>query len=592
MRRLTLTTLMAVTLILIMAAVASGDDYVEAEVLVKCITTITILDQGPPPITNDEELNAVIEELGVYEIPEIYDFLPTEPVDDANGKWDWEDWQDIMDEERLDTFYTFKYSTDRDPVAAAEMLAACNIVELAEPNYIRELEGSRGPVTKDFIPNDPNFWRQWNLHNTGHNPPGGTPDCDIYAPEGWNYWPPSFRKPVVAVLDTGRDYLHPDLNLNFVSGININDPIDYPYDYDGHGTFVTGIIAADTHNSVGIAGAGYNWVKVMPVKHNLDDGSNSRAIVWAVKNGADVENLSWGGYEYSYQLHAAVRFAYKLGVVLCAAKGNDARRNWGPGTWHYPSDYKEVIAVTATDYNDGIWFSRPGEGGGSNWGPDTEFCAPGEFIYSTWIAPDNYKYKTGTSAAAPHISAAAALIQAHYPYVIDPPMDRTASARYILKNSVDDLGDDDWDEYYGWGRLNLDKLMDQITYDNVAGPLGPYAASPPAEDADVKAQAEASSTFPAAFCIYQNYPNPAKVITTFKFDLPARVGGTRVTLEVYDLSGRRVATVLDENLAPGRYERRWDCSSESGQKLPAGVYVYRLRAGANVATRKVVVAPK
>jgi hypothetical protein len=567
MRRLTLTTLMAVSLILIMAAVASGDDYVEGEVLVKCITTIAILDPGPPPITNNEELNAVIEELAVYEIPEIYDFLPTEPVDDPNGKWDWDNWQDMMDEYEYDTYYNFKYATDIDPIAAAELFEACEIVEFAEPNYLCELENT--------YPNDDYFEQQWNFHNTGQT--GGTLDADIDAPEAWDEWPlHPMRKAVVAVVDTGVNFNHGDLAANLVPGCNFVNAGEPPMDTDGHGTHIAGIITAHTNNNKGVAGTAWNWVRVMPIK--VADGTSwkqetfGRGILWAALHGADVENFSWKFHTLSggdpLFIHKAVQGAFNLGVVMCASKGNHAEYN-GPGNKHFPSDYKEVIAVTATDHNDDVWYEY--EGMGSNYGPDTECAAPGVNILSTFLG-QVYVSWTGTSMAAPHASAICALIQGHFPYAIDPPSARVGEVRSILHANCDDVNHwafPGWDEWIGWGRVNLKKVIDDITdFDKTAGPSKPV---PGLGATDAISCGAGYSSIPEVFRIYQNYPNPAAGTTSFKFDLPGRVGGTRVTLEVYDLSGRRVATVLDENLAPGRYERRWDCSSESGQKLPAGV---------------------
>jgi hypothetical protein len=579
MRRLTLTALLTLCVIILIPAVAGADDYVEGEVLVKCTEELNIDYGGEYPETGNAELDDLIVELGVYDIPEIYDFLPTGEVEDPNGKWDNDDWQDMMDEQEYNTYYDFKYSSDTDPVAAAEMFEECNIVEFAEPNYLFD--------TGSTFPDDTYFSYQWNFHNTGQT--GGTPDADIDAPEAWDDRPFSFRVPVAAVVDTGVDLDHPDLAGNLVTGRNMLDPDSPPNDTYGHGTHVAGIIGAVTDNDRGVAGTCWNHVDIMPIKVGTGPGLSTKAIcggiLWAAEEGADVENFSFGSYHNTKAMEKACEGAYSLGVVMCAAKGND-----GVSTHHYPSDYKTVIAVTATD-DDDVIVAEPKWPWASNYGADTEFCAPGAAIYSTYKNA-GYTHMGGTSMAAPHISAAAALIQAHYPYVVDPPMDRIASARYILQNSVDDLGSDDWDTYYGWGRLNLDKLMDHIIYDTGAGCLGPYAVTRSGEDADVKAQTEGLSAFPAVFRLYQNYPNPANGTTSFKFDLPERAAGTRVTLEVYDLSGRRVATVLNENLGPGSYERRWDCSSDTGQKLPAGVYVYRLRTRADVAVRKIVLAGK
>ncbi len=84
-------------------------------------------------------------------------------------------------------------------------------------------------------------------------------------------------------------------------------------------------------------------------------------------------------------------------------------------------------------------------------------------------------------------------------------------------------------------------------------------------------------------------PNPARDRTTFKFDIPVNAAAGKTTLAVYDLSGRRVATVLSENLPPGRYNYPWVCASETGAKLSPGVYVYVLKTSETTATRKIVI---
>ncbi len=594
MRTLNLTALFTLGVIILIPAVAGADDYVEGEVLVKCTEELIIDNSGGYPQTGDPELDDLIVELGVYDIPEIYDFLPEGEVEDPNGKWDNDDWQDMMDEQEYNTYYEFKYSSDDDPLSVAEMFEACGIVDFAEPNYLYELEEYPVIGGMDFIPNDPLFNDQWNFHNTGQT--GGTADADIDAPEAWNYWPlHPMRKPHVAVVDSGADLDHPDLANNLLPGWNFIEQSATPNDTVGHGTHVAGIITAVTNNGIGVAGTGRNWIKVRPIKVTVGTKVHEKAacggIMWATWMGADVINLSWGGYNYSKAEHEAIQGAWKLGVVVCGSKGNDYIRN-GPGNKHFPSDHKEVIAVTATDHDDHLWFWYAGPRGGSNYGPDTECAGPGEYVKSTYLN-GNYTLMTGTSMAAPHASAICALIQAHFPYAIYPPCARVGEVRSILQVSCDDVnhwGFPGWDEWIGWGRVNLKKTMDNIIDDMAS--YGPGKPSSSRALSDVEAQTEGLSAFPAVFRLYQNYPNPAAGTTSFKFDLPERVGGTRVTLEVYDLSGRRVATVLDENLGPGSYERSWDCSSESGHNLPAGVYVYRLRAGADVATRKFVVTAK
>ena len=99
MRRLTLTALLTLCVIILIPAVAGADDYVEGEVLARCTEVLDIDYSGEYPETGDAELDDLIVELGVYDIPEIYDFLPEGEVEDPNGKWDNDDWEDMMDEQ-------------------------------------------------------------------------------------------------------------------------------------------------------------------------------------------------------------------------------------------------------------------------------------------------------------------------------------------------------------------------------------------------------------------------------------------------------------------------------------------------------------
>jgi len=250
---------------------------------------------------------------------------------------------------------------------------------------------------------------------------------------------------------------------------------------------------------------------------------------------------------------------------------------------HYPSSYKEVIGVSAINaYSELASYS--------NFGPDVECTAPGgegyqgddRGIMSTYIDND-YRYLSGTSMACPHVSAICALIQAHFPYAIDPPSARIGEVRNILWGSCIDQPPPGWDEYFGWGRVNLERTMQNIVSD--AG----LNASPVRTQAD-ELTGFSNDSLPAVWYLYQNYPNPVRGNTTLAFDVPAGEGNVAVGLDVYDLAGRRVAVVARENLGPGKHNFLWDCTSTSGGKVPPGVYIYRLRAGDQALTRKLVVA--
>jgi subtilisin len=209
----------------------------------------------------------------------------------------------------------------------------------------------------------------------------------------------------VAVLDTGIDYTHPDLNDNFKGGIDIvfndNDPFDDSW--NSHGTHVAGIIAAE-ENDIGVIGvapeADLYAVKV------LDGGGFGllswiiAGIDWAVLNGMDIINMSLEGPDSQF-LQAACNNAYSAGVLLVAAAGNF-------GEIGYPAKYDSVIAVTATDANDAKATFSP-------IGPEVELAAPGVDILSTCSLTNNdcvwgYRFLSGTSQASPHVAGTAALL--------------------------------------------------------------------------------------------------------------------------------------------------------------------------------------
>lgn len=263
-------------------------------------------------------------------------------------------------------------------------------------------ENSQSVVT----PSDISFTNQWGLHNTGQT--GGKNDADIDAPEAWGI-SQSNSDVKIAILDTGIDQDHEDLAGKIVLQANFsNSPtID---DFYGHGTHVGGIAAAQTNNNIGVSGAGYN-ASLMNGKVLDDDGVGSHSsvasgIIWAADNGAKVINMSLGSTVGSSTLQNAVNYAWGKGVVLVAAAGN-----CGCKSRLYPAYYSNVIAVAATNHNDGkASFSTYG----SRW---VDLAAPGEQIYSTFPnhpykigKAQNYDYGSGTSMATPFVSGAAALV--------------------------------------------------------------------------------------------------------------------------------------------------------------------------------------
>ncbi len=206
----------------------------------------------------------------------------------------------------------------------------------------------------------------------------------------------------VAVIDTGIDYTHEDLDSNYKGGYDFVFSDSDPFDdsYNSHGTHVAGILAAE-RNGVGVVGVAPN-ASIYAVK--VMDGSGYglvswliAGIEWAVENDIDVVVISSGTEEDSQPLRDACRNAYDSGVILVAAAGN----TYG-GNVTYPARYDSVIAVTATDLNGSRAPFSP-------IGPEIELAAPGVNILST-TRDNSYGYLSGTSQAAPHVAGTAALI--------------------------------------------------------------------------------------------------------------------------------------------------------------------------------------
>ena len=295
-------------------------------------------------------------------------------------------------------------------------------VVFAEPNYA---------VIANEIPDDTLFTSLWGLNNLGQT--GGTIDADIDAVEAWNISTGS-SDVVVAVIDTGIDYTHPDLvdnmwiNEDEIAGNGIDDDsngyVDDIYGYDfvnndgdpfddsNHGTHVAGTIGATGNNGLGVVGVNHQ-VALMGIKFLGANGSGSTSaaiegIVYAADNGALIHNNSWGGGGFSESLRAAIEYAHQKGVLFLAAAGNYGTDN--DIVPSYPSSYEvdNVVSVAATDHNDQL-------AGFSQYGAQSvDLGAPGVDILSS-VPGGAYSSFSGTSMATPQVSGAAALLKAHAP---------------------------------------------------------------------------------------------------------------------------------------------------------------------------------
>lgn len=310
----------------------------------------------------------------------------------------------------------------------------------AEPHYMyltngftSKVEKKSNPISNDNlteetnIPNDLLFSRyQWNLPAIETN-------------RGWNLSKGS-EDVIIAVVDTGVDLGHTDLEGQLVKGYNVVDPNSDPKDDVGHGTHVAGIIGALVNNGEGVAGVSW-YNKIMPVKALDGSGSGTtyavaEGIIWAADHGAKVINMSLGNYADSQFLHDAIKYAYDRDVLLVAASGNDNTER--PG---YPAAYPEVLAVGATNQD----MSRAEY---SNYGDYIDVTAPGTNIASTY--PGNqYAALSGTSMASPHVAAMAGLIRS-----LNPDLTNREVMDLMISQAVD-LGDKGKDKYFGNGQVDV-----------------------------------------------------------------------------------------------------------------------------------------
>jgi subtilisin len=250
----------------------------------------------------------------------------------------------------------------------------------------------------------------------------------------------------VAVLDTGIDHTHPDLQAN-VAGVVSFVPGQSPMDNNSHGTHCAGTIGAAI-NGQGVVGVAPE-VSLYGVKVLADNGSGQfswiiAGINWAVQNKMQIVSMSLGASSAPVALETVCNAAFNAGVLLIAAAGNAGPPPGGqPTSVGFPGRYKNVIAVSAIDANNVL-------ASFSSRGPEVEICAPGVQVLST-IPGGGYGQKSGTSMACPHVAGAAAVIWGAH---------RFATNRQIwdlMGATADNLGNPGWDPLYGYGRVDVDQ---------------------------------------------------------------------------------------------------------------------------------------
>jgi subtilisin family serine protease len=375
-------------------------------------------------------------------------------------------------------------------------------VEFAEPNKVVE---QAAVMRKAEWPTDKLFFKQWALNNIGQSAPYGLPgkrDADLDVMRVWDKVTKGSDKIVVALIDTGCDYTHPDLKDNiwvnekespanggvpgkdddgngyiddvygydFVSGDRTSfkgipgDPD--PMDDGGHGTHCAGSIGAKPNDGQGVAGL--NWkVKIMCVRFLGDQGGSTvdayRAVRYARENGAMIMSNSWGGTGDDSQLfRAELRKAQDKGILFVVAAGNDGTNN--DIKPHWPSNHRNeefrgkrfdnVLSVAASDNQD-----APADF--SNYGHESvDVYAPGVAIVSTYpqalTPPGRAPYATmsGTSMATPYVAGVAALMMAANPSLI-------GNAKEVIRliNETADVNETLLGKVASNGRINAYKAV-------------------------------------------------------------------------------------------------------------------------------------
>ena len=313
-----------------------------------------------------------------------------------------------------------------------DTLLSDNAVVHAAPDYVMSVPANEPVKMVDVpadsaTPTDPLWSHLWGMKN-------------IHANTVWRTHREATNV-IVAVIDTGVDYTHPDLKNNMWTkngshGYDFFDDDNQPLDEQGHGTHCAGTIAAEGNNNVGVVGVCWK-AQIMAMRFLGPDGSGSTAdavkcIDWAVANGAHILSNSWAGPDNSVELAAAITRAEQRGVLFVAAAGNTVNGgNNNDTNPYYPAAFPNanMISVGAIDVNDAAGtFTHYGK-------ISVDIGAPGVGIVSSM--PNNkYAQLDGTSMAAPHVAGAAALVWAKaFPTPAQTPAQMTRVRDLLLQNA-------------------------------------------------------------------------------------------------------------------------------------------------------------
>ena len=428
--------------------------------------------------------------------------------------------------------------------SAIDRLSTIPEIYSAEPYWVADLF---------YMPNDPYADVEWHLEHT-------------HTLEAWDIVRgDTTRHSVVAVIDTGVRWDHPDMTanlwINYAEDLNHNNIPDagdnngtdddgngfvddiWGWDFGSgdnnpressieHGTAVAGSISEATDNGVMGAAIGFS-AKVMVLKSFADNGNfygYLESFIYAADNGAQIINCSWGIPTYSDIFQSLIDAVWAEDVLIIAAAGYEG------DTPSYPAAYNYVMAVTATDNQDNI-------ASFSSHGPFVDICAPGVNIYTIWGAND-FIIVSGTSFSTAFVSGLAALVRAWAPLFTNDQTENLIIA-----------------------------TADPISYPDFPGRINSYNCVM-AVGADDRVE-----NVPAQFSV-NAYPNPFNAQTTISYSLPE---ASNISIEIFDITGRKVSSLFDGRQEAGTHSVTWDV----GQDV-TGVYFYKIKTADFTETKKCV----
>ena len=326
-----------------------------------------------------------------------------------------------------------------DKMKLYELIKEDSNIEFIENNKMLKIQTA---------PNDPYLSQQWSL-------------AKIQIIDGWANMPPAQKNIKIAVIDSGIDLSHQDLinriadrGYNFVSSnTNISD-----MNTNSHGTAVSGVIASETDNEIGITGVGGKYdIKILPLKTVNYSGycylsDVIKAIDYAIEQGVDVINLSLGSNKFSEIENATIQKAIESGIVVVASAGNE-----GTTDLMFPASYDNVISVGSINEQENVSTF-------SNHNSNIDVVAPGENMLTCKLS-NSYGSYAGTSFSAPIVSGMAGLLKAVNPELTPLQIEN------IIHISSQDLGAPGRDDYYGYGLVNFNNAIDLISPTDITNNL-------------------------------------------------------------------------------------------------------------------------